>query len=198
MLSMRTPIWLAGALLLAPLACNEDKGTTPGADVRTPPAASSPVAAASSQAPAAAPAPAPAPDTAPASSTAETAPSSSGAATAKNAAPKSAPSSAAPTGPVVGETSSVTAAAKVDAPYHCNDKYPTKFVTAGGSNVSYPSEKVAGGCSGESMASVSVPYVPTAAGAGSVRGKLKYGICDKDECKILEKDMTLPFTASAK
>jgi hypothetical protein len=206
---MRTEIYPStlGALVLVVVAgCSQDNRTTPEAEAKPGPVASAAIASSSAPAPAAsiaqpdAPQPdAPQPDAPqPSVATDPAPPTSSGGPTAKSpTAPKAAPS-AAPTGPVVGETSSVTASAKVDAPYHCNEKYPTKFVTSGGSNVSYPSTKVAGGCSGESVASATIPFVPTAAGAGTVQGKLKYGICDADDCRVVEKDVTLPFNATAK
>jgi len=107
------------------------------------------------------------------------------------------PTKTTPTGPTVGKTSTVVASAKAEAGYHCNDAYPHKFVTAGGSNVKYPDPKPKGGCAGKDAIAVSVPYIPTAAGAGSVSGTLKYGICDeaKTNCRIVKKQLTLPFTA---
>jgi hypothetical protein len=103
-----------------------------------------------------------------------------------------------PTGPVVGEQATVVASVKADPGYKCNDAYPHKFVTSGGSNVKYPNPKPKGGCAGKHAISVPVPYIPTAAGSGSVSGTLKYGICDeaKTNCRVVKKQMTLPFTAS--
>lgn len=112
--------------------------------------------------------------------------------------PASEPDKKGPTGPTVGKTSTVVASVKADPGYKCNDAYPHKFVTAGGTNVKYPDPKPKGGCAGKHAISVAVPYIPTAAGSGSVSGTLKYGICDeaKTNCRVVKKQMTLPFTAA--
>jgi len=112
--------------------------------------------------------------------------------------PASEPEKKGPTGPTVGKTSTVVASVKADPGYKCNDAYPHKFVTAGGSNVKYPDPKPKGGCAGKHAISVPVPYIPTAAGSGSVSGTLRYGICDeaKTNCRVVKKQMSLPFTAA--
>jgi len=104
-----------------------------------------------------------------------------------------------PTGPVVGKQASVTASAQADPGYHCNEAYPHKFVTKGGSNVSYPVERPKGACAGDTTVAVSVPYIPQAAGPGTVAGTLRYGICDDGgtNCVIKKRPLTLSFTASA-
>ncbi|MEM1033705.1 MAG: hypothetical protein AAGN82_25440 [Myxococcota bacterium] len=124
------------------------------------------------------------------------APNPGAAAAAPNIAPAEAKKTA-PTGPTVGQTSTVMASVKAEPGYHCNEAYPHKFVTAGGTNVTYPDPRPKGGCAGKDAISVAVPYVPTAAGSGSVAGTLRYGICDegKTNCRVVKKPMTLPFTA---
>ena len=93
----------------------------------------------------------------------------------------------------------MVASIAADPGYKCNDAYPHKFVTSGGTHVTYPNPKPTGACSGKRAIAVSVPFVPTAAGPGSVSGTLRYGICDdaKTNCRIVKKAMTLPFTAAA-
>lgn len=102
-----------------------------------------------------------------------------------------------PKGPIVGERSQLVASATADAGYKCNDAYPHKFITSGGSNVTYPDPKPKGSCAGKKGIAVSVPFVPTAAGPGSISGELRYGICDEGgtNCVIKKKPVTLSFTA---
>lgn len=102
-----------------------------------------------------------------------------------------------PKGPTVGERSQLVASATADAGYKCNDAYPHKFITSGGKNVSYPEARPKGSCAGKKGIAVSVPFVPTAAGSGSISGELRYGICDEagTNCVIKKKPVTLSFTA---
>jgi nicotinate-nucleotide--dimethylbenzimidazole phosphoribosyltransferase len=103
-----------------------------------------------------------------------------------------------PKGPVVGQPSQLTASAAADPGYKCNDAYPHKFITSGGSNVTYPDPKPRGACAGKKGVAVSVPFVPTAAGPGSIAGELRYGICDEGgtNCVVKKKQVTLSFTAN--
>jgi hypothetical protein len=104
-----------------------------------------------------------------------------------------------PTGPVVGKPWQVVASVAADPGYKCNEKYRHKFVTSGGTNVTYPTPKPFGSCAGKRAIAVNVPFVPTAAGPGTVSGTLRYGICDdaKTNCRIVKKPMTLAFKAAA-
>lgn len=88
------------------------------------------------------------------------------------------------------------ASAQADAGYHCNEDYPNKFTTTGGTNVTYPDPKPRGACAGDRVV-VTIPIVPTAAGPGTVVGTLSYGICDdkKTSCLMKKKDVTLAFDA---
>jgi len=92
----------------------------------------------------------------------------------------------------------VVASAAPDPGYKCNDLYPHRFLTSGGTNVEYPTAKPKGGCAGKGVA-VTVPFIPKAAGAGTVAGTFRYGICDdaKTNCVVRKKPMTLAFNAAA-
>lgn len=199
-----TLLSLTSVFLLAAVACNEQASSSSTAQAETPPEPAAEAEPATEEEPAeskprATASAAAKPDTEqPEVAAKQPAPAPSPEATTqpKPAANKPAPAKK-PQGPVVGETSQVAAAAQADPGYKCNEKYPTKFVTAGGSNVSYPTPKPKGGCSGDS-AVVQVPFVPTAAGAGAVAGTLQYSICTAEKCVIKKKPMSVAFTAHAK
>jgi hypothetical protein len=105
---------------------------------------------------------------------------------------------AAPTGPVVGKPWQLSTAVQADPGYKCNDEYPHKFTTSGGTNVSYPDPKPRGACAGKGVA-VTIPFIPTAAGPGTIKGTFSYGICDekKTSCLMKKQEITLPFVAAA-
>lgn len=104
-----------------------------------------------------------------------------------------------PKGPVVGKQATITASVQAEGGYHCNKEYPHKFVTEGGSNVTYPVARPKGACAGDKAIAVAIPYIPQAAGPGEVAGTMRYGICDDGgtNCMIKKRPMTLKFTASA-
>lgn len=105
---------------------------------------------------------------------------------------------AAPTGPVVGKPWQLSTAVQADPGYKCNDEYPHKFTTSGGTNVSYPDPKPRGACAGKGVA-VTIPFIPTAAGPGTIKGTFSYGICDekKTSCLMKKQEISLPFVATA-
>jgi hypothetical protein len=115
------------------------------------------------------------------------------AAPAETAAP-----AAAPTGPVAGKPWQISTAVQADPGYKCNDEYPHKFTTKGGTNVTYPDPKPRGQCAGKGV-SVTIPFVPTGAGPGTIVGTFSYGICDeaKTSCLMKKQEVSLPFVAAA-
>jgi hypothetical protein len=215
---------VALTLLLVGLAgCDETKPKTQEA-AKEPAAAASATSASTASAVAAAPAPSAAPSAEPsaepsAAQVAE-APSGSAAAAATPAAPGAAATqakvaaaqapdatatasaapavAAAPTGPVVGKPWQLSTAVQADPGYKCNDEYPHKFTTSGGTNVSYPDPKPRGACAGKGVA-VTIPFIPTAAGPGTIKGTFSYGICDekKTSCLMKKQEISLPFVAAA-
>lgn len=155
------------------------------------------VASAAIEAPAASAAAAPAP--AAPGATATQAKVAAAAAPEATATPSAAPAvAAAPTGPVVGKPWQLSTAVQADPGYKCNDEYPHKFTTSGGTNVSYPDPKPRGACAGKGVA-VTIPFIPTAAGPGTIKGTFSYGICDekKTSCLMKKQEITLPFVAAA-
>lgn len=102
-----------------------------------------------------------------------------------------------PTGPTAGKPWTLSASAAPDAGYKCNDLYPHKFTPSGSTNATVAG-KPRGTCAGKSVA-VSIPFTPTSAGAGTVAGTLKYGICATDgtNCVLRSKAISLAFNAAA-
>lgn len=199
-------------------ACDEAKPPAQEAAKEPAPAASATAAAATAAHTASAVAEAPAPSGAPsaepeapaASAAAATAPAAPGATAtqaklAASAAPEAKASASAapavaaqPTGPVVGKPWQLSTAVQADPGYKCNDEYPHKFTTSGGTNVSYPDPKPRGACAGKGVA-VTIPFIPTAAGPGTIKGTFSYGICDekKTSCLMKKQEISLPFVATA-
>jgi hypothetical protein len=91
-----------------------------------------------------------------------------------------------------GKPGTVTAVLTARDPYKCNDKYPYKFKfdpPAGG--VSYPQETVRGMQIAPKRSTMSIPFVPSQAGAATISGTLYFSVCTDERCLIEQSKLSV-------
>jgi hypothetical protein len=94
----------------------------------------------------------------------------------------------------VGETASLSAVFTAGGKYHCNEKYPTSFKPdAAPAGVTFTSDKFSGAAFGTKRSSVPVSLSASGAGAKTVTGTLKFGVCDESECIPVKAPVSFTF-----
>jgi len=99
---------------------------------------------------------------------------------------------------VVGQQGVVTAVVAAQGDYKCNEKYPFKFKTGGGSGVTYPVATVRDKSYSKERTTIAVPFVPTQAGRVTVAGTYYFSVCTEEKCKFGKQAMSLTVNAVAK
>ena len=99
---------------------------------------------------------------------------------------------------VVGQQGVVSAVLVAKGDYKCNDKYPFKFKTGGGSGVTYPVTTVRDKSYSKARTTMAVPFVPTQAGKVTVAGTYYFSVCTEEKCKFGKQAMSLTVNAVAK
>jgi len=92
-----------------------------------------------------------------------------------------------------GQAGQVQIALSVNAPFHCNDKYPYKFKLKDSAGVKYADKVVKKDAVQleRHRATMTVDFTPESAGKKTIAGKFLFSLCSADKCLVERRDLAL-------